>query len=217
VLDEEASSLVAAAASGDDEAFAALYREYRPRLVARITAWTHDRHLAEDLAQETLVRAHRALPRFRVDAPLWPWLSVIARNVTTDELRRRREVSVLGEDGAVAADAIARSDDRLEIEQALSILPPRSRQALLLVYSDGLASDEAARRLGTSRGAFQKLLQRSRGLFGSALERVRSVPRAAAERQAVDRRRTKVGASGLEERDPGRTSPKPSRQVRPSR
>lgn len=172
-----APSLVAAAVRGDDEAFAVLYREYRPRLVALITAWTHDHHLAEDLAQETLQRAHRALPGFRVDAPLWPWLSAIARNVTTDQSRRHRDVGLLGEDDATAEDAIARIDDWLEIEQALTVLPERSREALLLVYEDGLGSDEAAKRLGTTRVAFQKLLQRSRSLFRTALERARAVPR----------------------------------------
>lgn len=173
-LDLSEGSLVAAAKRGDNEAFALLYREYRPRLVALVTRWTHDCHLSEDLAQETLQRAHRALPGFRVDAPLWPWLSAIARNVTIDQLRQHKAVSVLGEEEAASTDMVARVDDRMEIEQVLGALPERSREALLLVYSDGLGSDEAAKRLGTTRAAFQKLLQRSRVLFRAGLRRTRS-------------------------------------------
>jgi len=67
-----AADPVAAAKRGDDEAFALLYREYLPRLVGLVRGWTRDRHLAEDIAQETLQRAHRALAGFRVEEPLWP-------------------------------------------------------------------------------------------------------------------------------------------------
>jgi len=97
-----------------------------------------------------------------------------------------RDVVPLDEDDAPSEDAMSRVDDRLEIEHALMALPERSREALLLVYGDGLGSDEAAQVLGTTRVALQKLLQRSRPLFIAAVRRGRVIGGAVAGRVSLD-------------------------------
>ncbi|MGH2685723.1 MAG: RNA polymerase sigma factor, partial [Actinomycetota bacterium] len=60
--------------------FEILYRRYFPRLVRLLAARLRDRDAAEDLAQETLVRALTHFDRFDASRPIWPWLKTIALN-----------------------------------------------------------------------------------------------------------------------------------------
>src|SRR5437870_10738754 len=84
------AALVASAQSGDEAAFAEIVRRYQ-RAVYRVAyALTRNASDADDLAQETFVRAYQALGRFRVGEPLYPWLSRIAVNLTYSLFRSRR-------------------------------------------------------------------------------------------------------------------------------
>src|SRR5262245_49476479 len=82
------ADLVRAAQGGDQAAFAEIVRRYQ-RSVYRVGyALTRNASDADDLAQETFVRAHRALGRFRAGEPLYPWLSRIATNLAFSLFRR---------------------------------------------------------------------------------------------------------------------------------
>lgn len=164
------AAVLRAAADGDEAAFAELYRACWPRLVALARRWERDPAAAEDVAQEALARAHRALPDLRPGAALWPWLASIAHHVAIDRWRARRldEVPLLDTDVPLD-DETGRVDDRLAISQALGTLPEQAREALLLTYNEELGSADAAAKLGITRAAFQKLLQRSRTRLRAAL------------------------------------------------
>ena len=87
-----APTVIARARAGDPAAFAAIYAAYYPRIVACCRRIVGDPDLAEDLAQDTFIKAYRALPRTTPDLPLAAWLFRIAGNTALSALRRRRRL-----------------------------------------------------------------------------------------------------------------------------
>lgn len=155
-------ALVQRAVAGDREALALLYRRYYPRVFALAVRLTRDVQLAEDVAQEALLRILDGRGPRDSTRPLWPWLKVIATRLTVD-LRRRRSRELMGEpdDDMVAAES-ASSEQRVVLDGALSRLTPRERVALVLRYLEDRGTAEAASLLGLSVPAFEQLLFRAR-------------------------------------------------------
>jgi RNA polymerase sigma-70 factor (ECF subfamily) len=91
---ESLDQLALAAGAGDREAFDALVRRTHID-VWRFCAFFIDRQSADDLSQETYLRVHRALPRYRADAPIRSWLLTIARRVCVGEIDRRARAQEL--------------------------------------------------------------------------------------------------------------------------
>src|SRR5689334_8212845 len=75
------AELVRAAQAGDSRAFAEIVRRYQRAIYRVAYGFTRAPADADDLAQETFVRAYQAIGRFRVGEPLYPWLSRIASNL----------------------------------------------------------------------------------------------------------------------------------------
>jgi RNA polymerase sigma-70 factor (ECF subfamily) len=112
--------------------------------VWRLCAYLVDRQAADDLTQETFLRAHRALDSFRGDAPVRSWLLSIARRVCAGELdarARRRDL-------ALAVRPLARHDAAaagvVEIEALIASLSPQRRAAFVLTQVIGCDYAEAA-------------------------------------------------------------------------
>jgi len=113
----------------------------------------------EDLVQETLFRAFRALNRWRGDASFRSWLFTIAGNLTRDVFRRRKGREVLSLDDRDYPDradpeaelAASELADRLRVQ--LGRLPRLQRQVFLLRAQEGAAYEEIAAALGTTPGA----------------------------------------------------------------
>lgn len=158
------AALVQGALGDDEEAFGHLYRRFHPRLVTLVVRKTGDRLLAEDVAQEALLRALDKLDTFDRSRPLWPWLKVIATNLAVDAGRKRsREVEWDPDDAAEVAAADAPScEDGMVLAQVLKNLPDRQRVAVSLRYLQDWESSEAASFLGLSTPAFEQLLFRAR-------------------------------------------------------
>jgi RNA polymerase sigma-70 factor (ECF subfamily) len=178
-------ALVAAAKAGDADALRALYDRHAPRVHAVIRRVAPERSLAEDWAQETWVRAFRALPRFRGDSSFGTWILRIAMNSAAYEARRltRRRRGERPLDPALRCperptEPVLR--DRLE--RALALLPEGMRRILVLHDVEGYAHDEIARILGnrpsTCRSQLFKARARMRELLGElhSNERERSEP-----------------------------------------
>lgn len=124
-------------AATDDIVLAELYRRYRVPLltfVLRLTAG--DRHLAEDVVQETMVRAWREARRLDLTGPsLMPWLATVARRIVIDEDRRRRARPP--ETGGGMADKPPVADD--ETDSLLrKVLVVESLQALSAAHREVL-------------------------------------------------------------------------------
>ncbi len=120
----------------DDAVVTALYRTYRDPLmtfVLRLTAG--NREHAEDVVQETMVRAWREANRLDLSAPsLMPWLATVARRIVIDEHRRKRVLLAEAGEGAVAEMSV--DDDstatilRVAVADAMRELSPSHRQIL---------------------------------------------------------------------------------------
>jgi RNA polymerase sigma-70 factor (ECF subfamily) len=145
------------------------YRLHSDSVYSYLVSLCRDRSQAEDLMQDTFVRATRALGGYRGGSPR-AWLFSVARSVYLDDLRRRARRPVLVEerDSAAAPDADLVEQDA--IERALRRLPERQRTALLLSDRVGLTGSEVAAALGISEGAARVLVHRARQGFRVAYE-----------------------------------------------
>jgi RNA polymerase sigma-70 factor (ECF subfamily) len=140
---------------------------------------TRDAVLAEDAAQDALVRAWRARGTCRTPEAPGPWLAAIARNVALRALRRRRrdpypltfEGSLLRESDPKAQDAIAQALERVVFGDLLRLLTAPERRLLRLRYEDDLTQPEIARRLGLPEGTVKVRLHRLRARLHEELSR----------------------------------------------
>jgi RNA polymerase sigma-70 factor (ECF subfamily) len=148
VLIEEQRQIVRAQA-GDRPAFTALVDRYWKRLYRWLCQLTRDQHAAEDLAQETFLKAFTGLPKFRAGTNFGAWLFRIAHNNFANHyratLRRRESLPVDLPARGPGPDAEAQSREALEnVAQAVRSLPTDFRAALLLRVEEGLSFREIA-------------------------------------------------------------------------
>src|SRR5438067_4406470 len=163
-LDRDAA-LVERFQTGDEDAFADLYQRYFGRLRRYCQRRLGDPHDAEEAAQETLVKAYRALPGFGGDRRFYPWLRVIAANVCNDRGKRKPAAALADPDGGdVVVDSVFQAIDHDQVRAALEELTPRHRAALSL-WADGRPSRQIAEELGCSTGAADVTLHRARQSF----------------------------------------------------
>ena len=155
------------AESNDIESF---YRLHANSVYSYLISLSRDRTRAEDLMQETFVKATRALGGYRGGSPR-AWLFSIARNVFLDDVRRRGRRPVLVEEHDVAGPAESDPVEHDAIERALQLLPERQRTALLLSDRIGFSGTEVAAALGITEGSARVLIHRARQGFRAAYER----------------------------------------------
>jgi len=127
--------------------------------------------LADDLAQETFIKAHRALRGFRGGATLASWLCAIAANELRAEWRRRkRRADFLDEE---AFERVALADDpalACDLEHGLTRLSEAQRAALVLCCEHGLTHEEAAAAMGCPVGTVKSHLVRGKARLREWLE-----------------------------------------------
>jgi RNA polymerase sigma-70 factor (ECF subfamily) len=157
------------------ERLAALFNAYHAPLVRFLTRRLGDRDQAEELAQETFVRALRQ----ETIASERSWLFAVASNLVRDEARRaarerkRHDVLRAQAESEPAAEpeptSIERAEERALARQALEMLAVRDRDALLL-REEGLGYEEIAESLGLSVGSVGTTLSRARRRLMEAYE-----------------------------------------------
>lgn len=141
------------------------YRDHSPAVYAFLVAQCRDRVWAEDLMQETFVKATRSLGGYR-GGNQRSWLFAIARTVFLDDVRKRRPIPVAEVTEAVAAPIDIEESDA--IERALGALPERQRLALVLCDQAGLSYAEVAEAVGCTQAAVKVLIHRARTNFRAA-------------------------------------------------
>ncbi len=185
---DEEHAMAARFRAGSPGVWSELMSHYRGRLYVFAYRMTRNHHDAEDLVQETFVRAFRAAAGFRGDAALSSWLHTIARNVAHNRYwhwrRRKGDVTVSLDSPEAAADTAAwhqtaTRDERetfahheLEqsIAQALERLAPRDRDILELRTRQHASYEAIARALGISIGTVKSRLARARERLRAAVE-----------------------------------------------
>ncbi|HTS88651.1 MAG TPA: sigma-70 family RNA polymerase sigma factor [Gemmatimonadales bacterium] len=174
--------VVALAREGREAAYRELIRRYERPVFSLILRMVRDRQLAEDLAQETFIKALNAIGTYRPEFKFSSWIFKIANNAAIDHLRRR-ELVTLSIDGAphatsaedIEATALQVGDkaetplDELEarelgsaIERAIGQLRPEYRSCIMLRHVEGLAYEEIAQLLDLPLGTVKTYIHRAR-------------------------------------------------------
>jgi RNA polymerase sigma-70 factor (ECF subfamily) len=186
--------IVALARSGEEAAYRELVRRYERPLFSLLYRMVRDRELAEDLAQETFVKALNAIDSYRPEFKFSSWIFKIANNAAIDHLRRR-ELDTLSLEGsphaetpeAIEATALQIGDrqesplDEVEarelggeIEAAIARLRPEYRSCILLRHVEGRAYEEIADILGLPLGTVKTYIHRARNELRRELAHLRS-------------------------------------------
>ncbi len=177
----EEKTLVERAKCGDAEAYESLVRNYQHRIYRLCLAMTGTHPAADDLAQDTFLKAYLALARFREGTSFSAWIRRIAVNASLNYLKRRRREEPLGDDpgdtsGAVFSSKIGtpheqllRNDIDRALDTALGALPPKLRVVFTLHAVEGLKYEEIARTIGVPVGTVMSRLSRARSRLQKAL------------------------------------------------
>jgi RNA polymerase sigma-70 factor (ECF subfamily) len=159
--------------SGSAEDFDSLYRASYPRVLRTLTGILGDRATAEECVQEAFVRAFKAWPRWRPDAPAEAWVHRIAINVATSH-RRREAVRLLRERviaaGREPTGPALDSNDSSDLLNALRRLPARQAAAIVLRHVHGYSNREIAAALGVAESTIASRLASARARLRADLE-----------------------------------------------
>jgi RNA polymerase sigma-70 factor (ECF subfamily) len=182
LTEEQVRSLVSRARAGDDGAFEALVRDYQSRIYNHVSRMVQDPYEAEDVAQETFVRAYQALPRFRGEASFQTWLYRIATNLAIDASRRRQRLQwqsvsldeplddeesprardCTDSDSRTPGEVLASSALRAHVWSAIAELSDKLRPVVILYDLQGLSYNEIALLIGSPLGTVKSRLFNAR-------------------------------------------------------
>ena len=149
----------------DHHAFAELVRNHQSAVRGLLRQLTRsDLALADDLAQETFLRAYKNIRSFRGEAKFSTWLYRIAYNCFREEARKRKELVGIDESQLEAEQDPQTVNPALkhDLMHALQLLPLHERSAILLCCQNGLSHDEAARVLDIPLGTVKTNVLRGR-------------------------------------------------------
>jgi RNA polymerase sigma factor (sigma-70 family) len=162
----------AVAGSGDERAFRELYRRHTPavyQLVLRMLGG--EATDAEDVVQETWIRAVRQLANFRWESSLRTWLSAIGLNLARETLRRRartRSEELTEQIGLSVRPA--KDGERIDLERAIARLPDGYRTVLVLHDVEGFTHEEISQQLEIAVGTSKSQLFDARRAVRSLLQ-----------------------------------------------
>jgi RNA polymerase sigma-70 factor, ECF subfamily len=174
-MDESRRELILKARQGDPRAFEQLVRQCDRRLLALALDLAGNAADAQDIFQEALIAAHRALPRFRLESDFFTWLYRIAVNQAL-RFRRRREFLPGGietERRAAGPDpeqAVLEAELQSQFELALDRLSGQERIAFVLCHRQGLRIAQAAAVMVCSEGSVKSYLFRAREKMKAVLQ-----------------------------------------------
>ncbi len=173
VSDTDEALIARIAADGSEAAFRELFRRHTPRLlqfVMRILGSAAGE--AEDVVQETWLRAAPALKNFRGESSFGTWLCGIGLNASLEQLRRGSRRSREQSIGEMELPGLAlQTDERMDLDWAIAKLPPGGRSVLVLHDIEGFTHDEIARHLGIAEGTSKAQLFKARRTMRALLTR----------------------------------------------
>jgi RNA polymerase sigma factor (sigma-70 family) len=123
----------------------------------------------DDVAQDVLIAVAENIASYRGDAPFTAWLTQVAKFKAIDHLRRRRDESAEVPELTDAVRISSMLANRAVLDDVLTALPERYRQAVVLRDVEHLAYDEIAHRLGVNLNTVKTRIRRGRALAGARL------------------------------------------------
>lgn len=182
LLDQE---LVRRVQRGDSTAFDALVRKYQHRITALIGRYIPDWSECQDVAQETFIRAYRAMANFRGDAQFYTWLHRIAVNTAKNYLvaQNRRpptddidvgdaeqfETGMRLRDTDTPEHELLRQEIERTVMRVVESLPEELRSAITLREVDGLSYEEIAQKMACPIGTVRSRIFRAREAIDTEL------------------------------------------------
>ena len=159
--DDSFENLIRRAQSGDQSAFTCLYESFRPRVAKFLYNATGDYWLADELTNDTFLRAHRALPTLQKnqEASFLSFLFRTAANLLCDHRRRKHLPTASGQDGSwddyspltdyqlLPPDCLETQERTQMLRQALDLLPADQATLISLAHFDGLTAEQIAHTL----------------------------------------------------------------------
>lgn len=195
----EEEKLIRQTLAGEKDAFRLLVEQYEKRVFAMAFQIVKSREDAEDIVQESFVKAYLSLAEFRGDGSFYTWLYRIVYNLALDYKRRisRRGGASVELDETIAhqanafmgkmdmpGDALDRREQREALKRALNGLSEEHRVAVMLRELDGLSYEEIAEVTGVSRGTVMSRLHYARKKLQSVLIELDSTLRVWGSREA---------------------------------
>ena len=179
--DVDDDPLVKRAREGDRAAFEELVRRHADRIYAVVMRFGAPRGEAEEIVQETFVRAWRAIGRFKGESQFFTWLYRIAINEAKRHMSRRgaqlervasdeMALEAIGDPAPSPQQRAEHQDLRAALERAVRALPMKHRIPLVLRDIEGLPTDQAAAVMQLSEAAFKSRLHRARLAVRDAME-----------------------------------------------
>jgi RNA polymerase sigma-70 factor (ECF subfamily) len=181
--------LVARAKQGEVAAFEMLVVKYQRRIERLIGRMVRDADLVQDIAQETFIRAYRALPQFRGDSAFYTWLYRIAVNTAKKALVERKRDPLVSESSLVSTDegeepsrvenelsdgetpeaVLATKEIAATVNAAIDALSEDLRQAIVLREIEGLSYEEIADVMNCPIGTVRSRIFRAREAIATRL------------------------------------------------
>ncbi len=180
------SQLINDALLGDQKAFSAIVKRYREQIYHFILKMVKDGAQAEDLTQETFIKAFRALASFNSQYAFSTWLYKIAANNCIDYFRKKRlattsiDTPIQAKDGQLHRDfpdhqegpesQLISKERTNEIKVAIDTLPEKYRQAIILRHSQDKSYEEIAEKLNLPLGTVKVRIFRAREMLKGKLK-----------------------------------------------
>jgi RNA polymerase sigma-70 factor (ECF subfamily) len=178
--------LVERVRDGDKRAYGLLVEKYRRKLMRLLSRMVRDPDEVEDIAQETFIKAYRALPQFRGDAAFYTWLYRIAVNTAKNYLSSKgRSITALSDHGLndedepderLMAQDISTPESELlskqvayAVNEAVEALPEELRQAITLREIEGMSYEEIADAMACPIGTVRSRIFRAREAIAAKL------------------------------------------------
>ncbi len=166
------AALAASAAGGDTAAFEMIMHRHYAAVWRVAFLSVREEMAAEELTQDTFLRAYGALAGWRGEASLRTWLATICRRLCIDRARLKHLDTVIAPDLSAVASSTSETDalaDRFDLRAALDRLPADDREAFLLVHHYGYSSFETAALLGVPASTVRSRVARARERLATAL------------------------------------------------
>ena len=166
---ESDAELLAQVKEGDDAAFAALYERFADRVHRYALTVLRDRHLAEEVTQETMLAVWRGAKGYAGRSMVSTWIFGIARNQAHRLIEREERAWRTMEGSAILPDPAEAAGREEAVLGALASLPVEQREAVFLTFYEGLSYPEISRLLGVPTGTVKSRMYHARRKLAEAL------------------------------------------------
>jgi RNA polymerase sigma-70 factor (ECF subfamily) len=171
--DVSPEQLAGRAQAGCRDSFEQLVLRHEQQIFNFILQFTRQRQDAEDLTQETFLKAYRSLPRYRPSLAFTPWLFTIARRTAASHFRSAKRFEELPDDGGqiqeTPANLLESLDEQNSIWRLARTLKPKQFEVLWLRYHEGFSCAETAAVMRTNQVHVKVLLHRARANLSGML------------------------------------------------